>query len=160
MTFPMTFSIYIYIHYLSIMYPWYIRCVSMIYLWYIHDMCRFPKIGLPLVIIHFFMAFSLSKTIQLFGYLHDELDASIYLTWAHHSRSPYRLRLLSRLGPGHWWSREFAATTHQWHLLSLILRQDRLDASTENHWNWPFFVDWPNKNGDFPRWCWSTGILS
>ena len=34
-----------------------------------------PKIGVPLVIIHFRLGLSLTKTIQLWGYPHDELES-------------------------------------------------------------------------------------
>ena len=37
-----------------------------------------PKIGVPLVIIHSRLGFSLTKTNQLWGYPHDELETPIY----------------------------------------------------------------------------------
>ena len=48
-------------YYTPAIFPWYPTFTT----W------RFPKIGLPPVIIHFCLGFSLTKTIQLWGYPHD-----------------------------------------------------------------------------------------
>ena len=42
--------------------------IVILYIWW------FPEIGVPPAIIHFQMGFSLTKTNQLLGYPHDELE--------------------------------------------------------------------------------------
>ena len=129
---------------------WWCQSISIFYLILIWG---FPRIGLPLVIIHFRSGFSLTKTIQLLGYPHD--------CGNHHVMFPKIVppishRSLSRkaCASGNSWNvscATWSACRHRRHRPRRVLRQRRSRRCCNSSWTRPWMIGWMTTSA-LPSW--------